>query len=153
MTEKEAGKIAARLMHTSLNNIIQSQNFKKNKGRTDKNTSGEDITSLKKSRGLFRMQKDNSNELRGIAIKMPIHGFVQNYGVNSERSSGIVHRVKPNSIFYKRKAHPFKLKARDFIDEAVDRSGAVEYLQETIGQIRTDKVIDIIKFGIEDGKK
>lgn len=154
MTEKEAGKIAARMMQQSLRLVI-FEKIKSGKGKRNrpvKNSDGEDLTPLAKSRGLLRMQKSNSEELRGIAIKMGKHGFILNNGVNRERTGGTVHRTKPNSTFYKRKAHPFFLKERPFIDEAVNRSAAVEFLAEKIGEIRTDAIVEKIKFAIEDGK-
>lgn len=143
ITEREAGKTASQMMQNSLLSTISAQRFKSSTHRTE-----EENIPLSKSKGLFRMQKNNPEELRGIFIKMGKHGFIQNYGVKRDRRGGIVHRRKPRSVFYSRKSHPFNLRARDFIDTAVTKSGAVEYLEKVLGDIKTDKVITAIKFGI-----
>lgn len=145
ITEREAGKIASKMMENSLLSTIRAQGFSKNKDRDKKN-------SLSQSKSLFRMQKNNPETLKGIYIKMGKHGFIQNYGVKRERRGGKVHRKKPHSIVYHRKSHPFSLTAKNFLDTAIEKSGAVEYLEKVIGDIKADKVVTKIKYGIENGE-
>lgn len=135
MQEKEIGKAAASMVKTALQEKIRNSGL---------HLSDKKKNSLVKATGAPRMSKIYPGELYGIAVKMPKHGFILNFGATTQRRTGIVKRETPRTTFYKRKAHPFHLEPRSFIDDAITESGAVDYLSEKIGEIRAEAVVNQI---------
>lgn len=144
-TEKEIGEHAARMVRTQLMTEITSSGLTisgdNNYGRYDFPTSK---TVMK-----YRMAGD---ELDAILLSAGRHIFIQHFGVENMRKEHTV-RIKKTGTEFTRRAHPFILKARNMIDDAVINSGALEYIADELTEIKTDVVLNYTKLGISNHGK
>ncbi|SDE69241.1 hypothetical protein [Riemerella columbipharyngis] len=90
----------------------------------------------------YGKKKDGNQQIfmRSLAIRMPEHGFVQHYGVDTVRSGGTRERHKPKDTAYRFKAHYFKMKGTPFIDNAIEESGVVDFVANSVGKIKSREI-------------
>lgn len=137
-TEKEVGKEAARMLRTKLRAVIQ---------RSGLNLSNEK-GSMGRASSSYRMVRGAPTQLRGIAVLMPRHGFIQNYGVDTTRTSHIV--KSPQGKHFIRKEHSFKLKKNPVLEELMkDSSSVVDFVADEISRLRAEEVVLQIKNYLE----
>tara|TARA_R100000935_G_C2840871_1_gene170897 strand:+ start:5770 stop:6147 length:378 start_codon:yes stop_codon:yes gene_type:complete len=110
--ESAAGTKAARTLRTDLRRAVSR--FK------------EDTGTLKTIGASKRMRK---GQLRGIAIKSPIYGYMNHYGYIGTKSNGVFQR----------------LKATGFINDAIEK-GSIETLATEISEIRAEEIVANFKF-------
>ena len=91
--------------------------------------------------------------LKGIAIKMPRHGFIQHYGIEASRvrAGGTRTREKPKQTTYFFRAHLYSkgMKEKPFINDAIEASEAVAYLAEELPKQRGEELLIFIKQQLE----
>ena len=84
---------------------------------------------------------------------MARHGFIQHYGIEKERvrAGGIRTRETPKKTTYFFRAHLYSkgMKEKPFIDQAVESSGAVDYLAEELPKERGEELLIFIKKKLE----
>lgn len=85
-------------------------------------------------------RKMYKHRLVRIAINMARHGFVFQHGVTKGRTSHIRERNTPVRKFYTVKDHGFILAKKPFIEVAVEKSGAFEYVFNELGKIRMEQI-------------
>lgn len=96
----------------------------------------------------YKKTKNDQYFLRSISIKMAKHGFVNHFGVNTLRAGGIRKREIPKSTTYSFKSHMMNQKSTPFINEAVRKSGVLDYVAEKIAQSRAELLTDEIIIGL-----
>lgn len=87
---------------------------------------------------MFTKDGTTTSYFNSLSIKMGKHGFIQNFGVETQRKGGIRRRKKPKSISYNFTAHYFKLQATPFINEAIEQSNVIPFVLENVMKVRTD---------------
>lgn len=87
-------------------------------------------------------QGDRIYYLNKIVLDMAKHGFVQHYGIKTMRESHMVERKKPTPKSFVRHAHKVNMAEHEFIDSAIEESGAVEFLAKEISEIRAYQVLN-----------
>lgn len=87
-----------------------------------------------------------------LSLKMPVHGFVQNFGDRGIRAGHTRVRHKPKSTAYQVRTHQWNLPEKDFIAEAVRGSGVAEFVLENIARIRGEELMLYLKYYFESGK-
>jgi hypothetical protein len=99
-------------------------------------------------------KKKDGNQLffmRSLSIKMERHGFIQNYGVKDRtRSGGSRTRTSPKDTTYNFRTHVFNMKAQPFINDAINESGVIPYVQENISAIRLTDIALYVKASLEE---
>lgn len=151
MTEETIGKKAATMLENSLRSTTSrfSAHIRTNTSKRIK-----DVQAFHRMRTSKRQNGSKQKYLRGIAIVMVRHGFVQHYGIQAGRvrAGGERTRRKPRETTYKFRSHLYKkgMKAQPFIDEAVQNSRAVEYLAQELPQMRGEELIVHIKKYLEN---
>lgn len=86
-----------------------------------------------------------------LVLAMPRHGFIQDAGDHGVRSGSTRERHQPKFNRYTFRTHQWDLPARDFIDEAVQQSGVVDFVVQNIGRIRGEGVVIYLKNFFGDG--
>lgn len=86
--------------------------------------------------------------MRNLSIKMPQHGFIQHYGVDTIRKGGDRKRKKPKATVYHFAAHYFNMKASPFIDEAIEQSKVISFVSENIADVRGKAFAEALVFGL-----
>lgn len=76
--------------------------------------------------------------LNRLSIKMGKHGFIQNFGVNTQRKGGIRKRKRPRSISYNFTSHYFKIEAKPFINESIEQSDVIPFILENVTKVRSE---------------
>lgn len=92
------------------------------------------------------------NYMNRLSLKMPVHGFIQNFGDHGTRSGHVRVRHKPKSTAYQVRTHEWDLPEKDFIESAVRGSGVAEFVLENIARIRGEEIILYLKRYFETGK-
>lgn len=87
--------------------------------------------------------------LRKITIKMERHGFVQHYGVDILRAGGERTRNKPRTFTYRYEVHKMRMQEKPFIDKAVEQSGMIDYVLDSVIKIRNEQVFVQLKSWLE----
>jgi hypothetical protein len=144
--EAAIAKKASEILERSFRNEIKAQNF-----HHLSSAEAEKITTLSQAITEPRMLKKYPWMMHGIALKMPKHGFVLNYGYKGLRDSHTVKRLKPRKTEYEIKTHPFALKAHPFIDKAVINSGVLDYLAKELPSLKGERILSVMKYTIENG--
>ena len=148
--EKEIGKKAATLLKSSLQEKVSSRFSGHLSGGKE---SLQNATAVARMRYSKRADGGKKAYLKGIAIKMARHGFIQHYGIEKERvrAGGIRTREKPKQTTYFFRAHLYSkgMKEKPFIDDAIEASGAVDYLAEELPKERGEELLIFIKKKLE----
>lgn len=136
-TEKEVGREAAKMLKSELTAKIRTAglNLSSEKG------------SISKASTSYRMVYGEPKYLRGIAIVMPKHGFIQSHGVNTTRTSHIFKSSKGS--FFTRKQHSFKMKKSPILQDLMDGTNVVDFVADEISRLRGDEVVLKIKQYLE----
>lgn len=87
--------------------------------------------------------------IRKIAIRMERHGFVQHFGVNTLRVRGERTRKIPRTFTYRYEVHKMRMIAKPFIDKAIEQSGVVPFVLNSITKIRNEQVFVQLKSWLE----
>lgn len=138
-TEKEVGREASKMLKKDLQSLI---------GRSGLTMRSKGKGSLKNVSASFRMVKGEPKHLRGLAIVMPKHGFVQNYGVDTTRTGHLL--KSPKGKVFKRKQHSFKMKATPIFDDLIKKTEAIKYVENEIVRLRGEEFILSIKRHLEN---
>lgn len=138
-TEKEVGQAAARMLKADLQRVISSSGLT----MTDRKKE-----SIRNASASFRMVKGDPKLLKGVAVLMPKHGFVQNYGVNTTRTGHIL-KIGEKGKFFKRKQHSFKMKATPILDELVKSTAAIKFVEDEVLRLRGEDFVLNIKRHLE----
>lgn len=149
MTEKKIGDKAALMLQNALRSSA---------GRFGSHLRGDkhikDVEAKSRVRNSKRQDGTKQPYLRGVAVVMVRHGFVQHYGIEvgrirkgSERT-----RRKPKETKYSFRSHRYSkgMKAQPFIDEAVKNSGAVEYIARELPKVRGEELLVYVKKYLEN---
>ena len=148
--EKEIGKKAATLLRGSLQGEVSTRFGGHLSGGK---ASLQAATAVARMRYSKRADGTKQAYLKGIAIKMPRHGFIQHYGIESSRvrAGGTRTREKPKQTTYFFRAHLYSkgIKEKPFIDEAIEASEAVAYLAEELPKQRGEELLIFIKQQLE----
>lgn len=142
ITEASVGKKAAKMLETSLQQVISTSGLKLSSNNDNRITS-------KSSKTYARMVRGDRKKLAGIAIHMPKHMFVHEHGANTYRES---HEVQGKKTRFKRAGSRLKLPAKRLIAKAVRKSGAVDYLSSAISEIRSEEIVTQIIKTFDDGR-
>lgn len=149
MTESQAGSKAAALLQNALRSQAGrfSSRLKSDKKRI------KDVEAKKRMRRYQRKDGSTQTYLRGIAVVMVLHGFVQHYGIQPKRVREGSERTrhKPKKTTYRFKSHLYKkgMAAQPFIDSALKNSGAVEFLSQELPKIRGEELLIYMKKHLE----
>ena len=114
--EKAAGRKAAKQLRPSVLRTVQSV-FNRQSG---------DLANARTGIATRR----GTGELRGVTLSMPAYGFILHHGFSGRKSNGVFQRLKKT----------------EWIQEAIDRSGAVESLANEISEIRATAFETKIQF-------
>lgn len=148
--EKEIGKKAATLLRGSLQGKISARFSGHLSGGKE---SLQNATTIARMRYSKRADGAKQAYLKGIAVKMPRHGFIQHYGIEASRvrAGGTRTREKPKQKTYFFRAHLYSkgMKEKPFIDEAIEASEAVAYLAEELPKQRGEELLIFIKKQLE----
>lgn len=87
--------------------------------------------------------------LRKVSIRMARHGFVQHYGVDTLRAGGERTRNKPRTFTYRYEVHKMRMQDKPFIDKAVEQSGVIDYVLDSVIKIRNEQVFVHLKSWLE----
>lgn len=136
-TEKEVGRVAAQMLKKKLSSAIQSSGLKMSNEKD----------SISRATTSYRMVRGEPSHLRGIAIVMPKHGFIQSHGVDGKRTSHVVRSSKGK--FFARKQHSFKMKKSPIVQELLDDNTIVDYVSDEISRLRGDEFVLKIKQYLE----
>lgn len=147
--EREIAKKAEEMLTSSLKSKTQGfANHIKKK---------ENESSIKDAFAVARVKKygliKNSTQkyfMKTLSIKMVRHGFIQHYGINSQRAAGIRTRTTPKKTTYGFKQHMMRMKAKPFLDAAIKNSKVVDFLGEKIAESRADIITDEIQIRLRD---
>lgn len=145
LSEKSIGNKAAKMVESSLKTQISSSGLPY---EGDNNYTGRGRFPLSESKGVARVR---NQALTAIAIVASKHLFVHHYGAEVNRKSNAT-KSRAGKMFI-RKAHPFKLKSRNMIDDAVFGSGALNYLATELPKVKANVVLEVFKKGLPNGKK
>lgn len=145
LTEKSIGNKAAKMVESRLMSEISSSGLPY---ENNNNYSGRGRFPLSQTQGIAKFRKE---ALTSIAIAASKHLFVHHYGADIKRKSNATKSSKGKMFI--RKTHPFKLKSRNMIDEAVFGSGAIEFLASELPKVKSDVVLEVFKKGLPNGKK
>ena len=88
--------------------------------------------------------------MRSLAIKMARHGFVQHFGVDTTRNGGTRTRTRPQNITYGFRSHVMKMKAQPFINDAVEKSGVINFVMENVTKLRSEELLFEVKKILEN---
>lgn len=101
----------------------------------------------------YGRKKDGTQKvfMRSLAIRMPRHGFIQHYGVDTVRAGG--ERKSKTGKNYRFAAHYFKMEATPFIDTAVEQSGVADFVANNIGELRANAFGEELLFNLKDFTK
>ncbi|WP_300685862.1 hypothetical protein [Chryseobacterium sp.] len=104
------------------------------------NGSGAAVKDVEVVTGVRRYTKNGNTKsyFNSLSIKMGKHGFIQNFGVDTQRKGGTRKRKRPKSISYNFKSHYFKLKAVPFINESIEQSKVIPFVLENVMKVRTE---------------
>lgn len=144
LTEKKIGDTAARMVGARMKSEISASGLPY-EGNND--YSGQWRFPLSQTRGAARFRK---KELTAITLIASKHLFVHHYGVDGTRKS---HSVTRKGSTFTRSSHPFKLKSRDMIDNAVFGSGAIEFMAAELPKVKANIILEVFKKGLPNGKK
>lgn len=99
--------------------------------------------------------KDGNQKIfmRSLAVRMPQHGFVQHYGVDTIRQGSTRQRTQPKNLSYFYNAHDFRMKATPFISTAVEQSGVVSFVAEQISKLRAERFGEELIFPLKQFSK
>ena len=73
-----------------------------------------------------------------LSIRMGKHGFIQNFGVDTQKKRRSKEKKKPRSISYNFTAHYFRIKATPFINEAIAESNVIPFVLENVMKVRME---------------
>lgn len=79
--------------------------------------------------------------MRKLSVQMAKHGFIQHYGIHTTREGGERMRHIPREKEYTFTSHVMRMKARPFLDEAVEESGVVDFVLEQLVRIRGEEIM------------
>lgn len=148
MTEQQIGRKAAQMLESSLRGKMSQ--FSAHISRGDKKSIREaKVVASTKRYGEKGMPK--THYLRKISIKMERHGFVQHYGVDILRAGGERTRTKPRPFTYRYEVHKMRMQEKPFIDSAVEQSGVIDYVMNSVAKIRNEQVFVHLKSWLENG--
>ena len=150
MDEKQLGKKAATMLESALKN--QTSRFASHIQHSGKKI--QDVQTKAKMKTSKRMDGNKQKYLRGIAIVLARHGFIQHFGIkpktlrkHSERT-----RKKPRTTTYLFHTHYYKkgMKAQPFIDTAVTKSGVIDFISQELPKIRGEEIVLQIRKFLEN---
>ena len=150
MNEEEIGYKAAAMLQSALRNETSkfSRHLRKNE------ESLQNAQAVPRFRTSERIEGYKQEYLKGIAIKMPRHGFVLHYGIESGRlrKSHQRTRHKPRETKYRVEAHLYRKgqKEQPFIDKVVNDSQVLDYLATAISQARGEEIVTYLARGLEN---
>lgn len=105
--------------------------------RSSKNQPLSDSKITRRGKNWTGKKGDKIYFLNKIVLKMSKHGFVQHYGVDNRlRRANTVNRKNPKATTFLRHYHNYNLPAHEFIDSAVQESGAIPLVAKQISEIR-----------------
>lgn len=143
-TELEVAKKAEQMLEAALRQKTSS--FKNHINRNPEDESLKDATALATIKRYGSKKKGNNvMYMRRLSIKMARHGFIQHFGVDNTRSGGTRTRKKPKEITYSFKSHVMNMRAKPFINEAVENSGVIPFVMENVTKIRSEELLFEVK--------
>lgn len=143
----QVAKKAEQMLEASLRSKTSS--FKDHINRKEGDKSLKDATA-KASVKKYGDRKSGKAYMRSLAIKMARHGFIQNFGVDTVRAGGTRNRQRPRQITYSFKSHTMQMKAQPFINEAVEKSGVIDFVMEQVTRIRAEELLYNVKKILEN---
>ena len=145
-TERQVARKAKRMLEDALRNNM-SQFSEHMQGSKTKSIREAQASYSGKSYGEKGMPK--AYYLRKISIRMERHGFVQHYGIDTLRAGGERKREKPKPFTYKYETHKMRMQAKPFIDKAIEQSGVIDYVLNSVARIRNEQVFVHLKSWLE----
>lgn len=148
-TELEVAKKAEQMLEAALRQKTSTFADHINRNPEDKSLKEATAKATVKRYG----SKKNGNNvayIRRLSIKMARHGFIQHFGVNNTRSGGTRTRKKPQEITYSFKSHIMNMKAKPFINEAVEKSGVIPFVMENVTKLRSEELLFEVKKILEN---
>lgn len=144
--EKEIALRAEKMLSAALRSKIGTLGFKQH-------ISSSSRKSVSEAFGLsdYKIGKGKDGDLRyymnRLSMVMEKHGYIQNYGDNGVRSGGTRTRTKPQNTTYSFKTHVWKLPPNDFIEPAIRQSGVIEYVLNSLTEVRGEAIVaDLLNF-------
>ena len=145
--ERQIAKKSEEMLTASLK--AKTSSFSDHINRTNDSIKDAHAVAIVKKYGLIK----NSTPkyfMKTLSIKMVRHGFIQHYGINSQRAAGIRTRTTPKKTTYGFKQHMMRMKAKPFLDAAIKNSKVVDFLREKIAESRADIITDEIQIRLRD---
>ncbi|MCO4303708.1 hypothetical protein [Riemerella anatipestifer] len=137
--ERDVAKIAAQLLTLSMRSKISSLGFKEHYNNNNASVSSaygfSDYKPGKSKDGSMRWYMNK------LSLKMPRHGFIQHYGDDGVREGTKRTRHKPKTTTYNFATHYWKLQEKDFIDDAIKRSGVIDFVLENVSRLRGEEIL------------
>ena len=122
--ERKVGRVASKMIESRITQQLRALGLIETHGL-------EESVKTKPIMGQLRLFR--------ISTTMERHGFILQHGVNDKRTGHTRIQAKTKLHFTVRE-HTMILQRKSFIPEAVENSGAFEYLVDEIGKIRMQEV-------------
>ena len=145
-TERQVARKAKQMLENSLRgNMSQfSAHMQESKKKSIR-----EVKVSTKTKGYGEKGMPKTYYLRKISIRMERHGFVQHYGIDALRAEGERKREKPKPFTYKYETHKMRMQAKPFIDKAIEQSGVIDYVLNSVARIRNEQVFVHLKSWLE----
>ena len=145
-TERQVARKAKQMLENSLRGNL-SQFSEHMQG--SKTKSIQDVKVSAKGKTYGENGRAKTYYLRKISIRMERHGFVQHYGIDTLRAGGERNREKPKPFTYKYETHKMRMQDKPFIDKAIEQSGVIDYVLNSVARIRNEQVFVHLKSRLE----
>ena len=146
--ELEVAKKAEQMLETSLRQ--KTSTFSDHIKRKEGDTSMKDATAKARVKQYKSSKSGKIYYMRSISIRMARHGFIQHFGIDTTRKGGTRTRTKPENKTYSFKKHLMKMGAKPFINDAIDKSGMIQFVMENVTKIRSENLLFEVKKILEN---
>lgn len=147
--ELDVGKKAEEMLESALR--AKTASFKDHVNRQIwDDVSLKDATAKANVKRYISKKSGKKYYMRSLSIKMAKHGFVQHYGVDNTRKGGLRKREKPKNITYGFKSHYMKMPAQPFINDAINKSGVIDFVMSNVSRIRAERLLYEVKKILEN---
>lgn len=137
--EKEIALNAEKLLTMALRQTISTLGFKNH-------VSQEGGKRISDAKGVakYKLGSAKFNSVRyyfnSLNMEMPKYGYIQHHGAIGIRSGTFRERNKPKNTSYSVRTHSWNLPEKDFIGKAINQSGVIGYVLESVTAARGEEI-------------
>lgn len=147
--ELQVARKAEQMLESALRQ--KTSGFAEHLNRPVEQVSLKDATAKAKVKQYGRVKNGTkARYMRSLSIVMEKHGFVQHFGIDNTRDGGTRTRKIPKETTYSFKSHLMNMKAKPFINQAVESSGVVPFVMENITKLRSKELLFYVKKVLEN---